>query len=86
MTPTTNLISKKPDRCGGEACIRDLRIPVWAVINYQRLGAADAEILQAYPSLRSSDLAAAYDYADAHPDEIEAAIRRNEEEEEGVEV
>ena len=76
---------KQPDRCGGEACIRDLRIPVWAVINYQRLGAADAEILQAYPSLRRSDLAAAYDYADAHADEIEAAIRRNEEEEEGIE-
>ena len=38
MTPTTGLISKRPDRCGGDACIRDLRIPVWAVVNYQRLG------------------------------------------------
>ena len=85
MAPTTGLISKRPDRCGGDACIRDLRIPVWAVVNYHRLGAADAEILQAYPSLRSSDLAAAYDYADTHRDEIEAAIRRNEEGEEGVE-
>jgi hypothetical protein len=34
--------------------------------------------------LRPSDLAAAYDYADAHRDEIEAAIRRNEKEE-GIE-
>ena len=85
ITPTTTQISKRPDRCGGDACIRDLRIPVWAVVNYQRLGASDDEILQAYPSLQQSDLAAAYDYANAHPDEIEAAIRRNEEEDEGVE-
>jgi uncharacterized protein (DUF433 family) len=50
------------------------------------LGAADAEILQAYPSLRPSDLTAAWDYADLHRDEIKAAIRRNEEEDEqGVE-
>ncbi len=79
MTPTTSLITKRPDRCGGDACIRDLRIPVWAVVNYQRSGATDAEILQAYPSLRPSDLAAAYAYADAHRSEIEMAIRRNEE-------
>jgi uncharacterized protein (DUF433 family) len=85
MSPTTDLISKRPDRCGGDACIRDLRIPVWAVVNYRRLGATDVEVLQAYPSLRPSDLTAALDYADAHPDEIEAAIRRNEEEEEGIE-
>jgi uncharacterized protein (DUF433 family) len=85
MIPTTGLISKQPDRCGGDACIRDLRIPVWAVVNYRRLGAADAEILRAYPSLRSSDLAAAFEYADAHPHEIEAAILRNEEGAEGVE-
>ena len=85
MTPTTSLISKRPDRCGGDACIRDLRIPVWAVVNYRRLGAADPEILKAYPSLRPSDLKAAFDYADSHRDEIDAAIRESEEEEEGVE-
>ncbi len=85
MTPTTGPISRRAERCGGDACIRDLRIPVWAVVNYRRLGAADPEILQAYPSLRPSDLTAAFDYADAHRDEIEAAIRRNEEEEECVE-
>jgi uncharacterized protein (DUF433 family) len=85
VTPTTDLISKRLDRCGGDACIRDLRIPVWAVVNYQRLGATDAEILQAYPSRRPSDLAVAYDYAHAHRPEIEAAIRRNEEEEACVE-
>jgi uncharacterized protein (DUF433 family) len=86
MTPiSTGVISKRAERCGGDACIRDLRIPVWAVVNYRRLGATDAEILQAYPSLQPSDLMAAFAYAAAHGDEIDAAIRRNEEEDEGVE-
>jgi uncharacterized protein (DUF433 family) len=85
MAPTSGVISKQADRCGGDACIRDLRIPVWAVVNYRRLGAADAEILKAYPSLRPSDLAAAFEYAAAHCDEIDSAIRRNEEDEEGIE-
>ncbi len=84
MTPTrTGSISKQDDRCGGEACIRDLRIPVWAMVNYRRLGASDAEILRAYPSLRPGDLEAAWEHAVAHPDEIEQAIQRNEEGEEG---
>jgi uncharacterized protein (DUF433 family) len=84
MPPTTtSWVSKKSDRCGGEACVRDLRIPVWAVVNYRRLGASDPEILQAYPSLRPADLEAAWDYAAAHPDEIDQAIRRNEQGEEG---
>jgi uncharacterized protein (DUF433 family) len=81
---TTGVISKQADRCGGEACIRDLRVPVWAVVNYRRLGATDAEILRAYPSLQPSDLRAAFEYASAHVDEIEVAIRRNQGEEEGV--
>jgi len=34
------LDSKKPDRCGGDACIRDHRIPVWALVNYRRLAGA----------------------------------------------
>jgi len=85
MNRTATLISKREDRCGGDACIRDLRIPVWAVVNYRRLGASDSEILRAYPSLQPADLTAAFEYADAHADEIEAAIRRNEQGEAGVE-
>jgi uncharacterized protein (DUF433 family) len=82
MLPTTASVSKSKDRCGGDACVRDLRIPVWALVNYRRLGAPDAEILRAYPSLLPADLDAAWEYAAAHPDEIDKAIRLNEEGEE----
>ena len=59
MTVTASWISKKPDRCGGDACVRETRIPVWVLVGYRRLGATDADILRAYPSLASADLAAA---------------------------
>ncbi len=83
MAMTASWISKKPDRCGGDACIRETRIPVWVLVNYRRLGASDADILQAYPGLTPADLDAAREYADANREEIDAAIRENEEGEEG---
>jgi uncharacterized protein (DUF433 family) len=75
---TASWISKQPGRCGGRACIRDIRLPVWTLVNYRRLGASDPEILQAYPSLTHADLAAAWDYAAAHAEEIDNDIRENE--------
>ena len=83
MTMTASWISKKPDRCGGDACIRETRIPVWVLVNYRRLGASDADILQAYPGLTPADLEAAWEYAAANREEIDRAIRENEEGEEG---
>jgi len=84
MTTTASWISKKPDRCGGDACIRETRIPVWVLGNYRRLGAADADILRAYPSLSAADLEAAWEYAAANAEEIDRAIRENEAGEEGL--
>ena len=83
MPATASWISKKPDRCGGDACIRETRIPVWVLVNYRRLGASDADILGAYPGLTPSDLEAARDYAAANREEIDRAIRENEEGEAG---
>ncbi len=71
-------LKKKPGVCGGDACIASTRIPVWVLVNYRRLGCSDTELLKNYPTLRSSDLANAWVYAEAHPDEIETAIRENE--------
>jgi uncharacterized protein (DUF433 family) len=45
----------------------------------RRLGASDAELLKAYPSLQRSDLAKAWAYIGAHRHEIEQQIRENEE-------
>ncbi len=77
-------ISKTPDRCGGDACIRDSRIPVWVLVNYRRLGGSDADLLRDYPSLTAADLEAAWQYAAANAEEIDHAIRENEEGEEGI--
>ena len=71
-------ISKKPERCGGEACIRDSRISVWVLANYRRLGGSDADLLRDYPSLTPADLEAAWSYTAAHIEEIDNAIRQNE--------
>jgi len=47
------------------------------------LGASDAEIQNAYPSLTPADLEAAWEYAAANAEEIDVAIRENEAGEEG---
>lgn len=77
-------ISKTPDRCGGDACIRNSRIPVWVLVNYRRLGGSDADLLRDYPSLTLTDLETAWRYSAANAEEIERAIRENEDGEEGL--
>lgn len=80
---TTGRISKAPGVCGGDACVHGHRIPVWVLIGYQRTGATDADVLTYYPQLTEADLAAAWEYAAAHHDEIEQAIAENEAGDEG---
>lgn len=72
-------IEKTAGVSGGEACIVRTRIPVWTLDNYRRLGWTEVAILENYPSLRAADLVNAWAYADSHGDEIEQAIRSNEE-------
>jgi uncharacterized protein (DUF433 family) len=72
-------IESKPGVCGGEACIVRTRIPVWLLEQARRLGTSEAELLYNYPTLRAEDLVHAWSYARAHRDEIERAIRENEE-------
>lgn len=84
MPTTASWISKQPDRQGGDACVRDTRVPVWILVGYRQLGSSDAELLAAYPSLTPADLEAAFAYAAANVEEIEHAIRENEEGEEGT--
>ena len=45
----------------------------------RRLGFTDEALLVQYPTLAQSDLDAAWAYSAAHTEEIEAAIRENEE-------
>jgi uncharacterized protein (DUF433 family) len=84
MPATSDRITKTPGVCGGDACIRGHRIPVWVLVGYRRLNQSDTDLLRAYPSLTPADLRAAWEYAVANPEEIDRTIRENEEGEEGL--
>lgn len=71
-------IESIPNVCGGDPCIVRTRIPIWVLENYRRLGATDADLLRAYPTLRAEDVANAWAYVRSHRDEIEHQIRENE--------
>ncbi|MBD2772784.1 DUF433 domain-containing protein [Iningainema tapete] len=57
-----NPIQMTPGVCGGQARIRNTRIPVSTLVAYRKLGAPDEELLANYPGLTMADLGAAWDY------------------------
>jgi len=72
-------IEKTSGVCGGSACIAGTRITVWGLVEASRLGYSEADLLTSYPSLEATDIANAWAYAEAFPDEIETEIRKNDE-------
>ncbi|MFO0951218.1 MAG: DUF433 domain-containing protein [Isosphaeraceae bacterium] len=70
-------VVKTPGICGGAARVDGSRIPVWQLIEEREEGASESQLLNSYRTLTARDLVAAWDYAEAHPDEIAAEIRRN---------
>jgi uncharacterized protein (DUF433 family) len=72
-------ITKTSGICGGDACIAGTRIPVWGLVESRRLGISEAQLLDDYSHISAADLVNAWAYADAHPEEIEAAIRKHQE-------
>jgi uncharacterized protein (DUF433 family) len=75
-------ITKTPDVNRGQACIRGSSSTVWKIIQWRRRGKSDAWLLARSPWLVPDDLTAAWRYAAAFPDEIEAAIRNDDQREE----
>lgn len=71
-------IESNPGICNGEPCIVRTRIPVWVLVQAKRSGKTEAELLQAYPTLRAEDLVNAWVYARSHPEEIDRQIHENE--------
>jgi uncharacterized protein (DUF433 family) len=69
-------IRKSPGVCGGSACVGNTRIPVWTLVHFRGLGLTDGQLLEAYPSLTSEGLAAAYEYATHNAGEIREEIAR----------
>ena len=73
-------IQKKPNVCGGDACIANTRIPVWSIIESLRLGATPASLLTKFVTpLTAEDVQAALAYYEKNPEEIDNDIRLNEE-------
>ncbi len=79
MPTTTDRITKTPGVCGGDACIRGTRITVWGLVEWHNMGKSDDGILAGIQNLTREDLQAAWEYAAAHPAEIDEAIRVNAE-------
>jgi len=69
-------IAKTPGVCGGNACVRDTRVPVWTLQRLRELGASDHQLLADFPSLGASDLTAVWAYVARNQTEIRRAIRR----------
>jgi uncharacterized protein (DUF433 family) len=71
-------IESLPGVSGGEPCIVRTRIPVWLLVQARNLGANEADLLRAYPSLRAEDLTNAWAYYRAFKAEIDEQITENE--------
>lgn len=55
-------IQSTPGVCGGNARIRNTRIPVWTLVSLHQQGAHEAELLRNYPGLSDRDLENAWRY------------------------
>ena len=78
-TTKKSWVQKTPNVCGGDACIRETRITVQGLVHYRQLGLSDERLLEVIQGLTEDDLAVAWEYYACHPDEIDQAIRLNEE-------
>jgi len=56
-------ITIDPEKMGGIACIRGLRIPVSTIVGIVANGMTEKEILDAYPDLEPEDIREALLYA-----------------------
>lgn len=72
--PDEVAIRKTPGVVGGDACIRSTRIPVWALVQFKKLGKSEAELIADFPGLTSDDLDAAWNYYRLNTAEIEEAL------------
>jgi uncharacterized protein (DUF433 family) len=72
-------IIKTPGVCGGDARIRNTRIPIWTLVSLKKQGESDDDLLKNYPTLTKEDLQNAWKYYEVHHDEIENNIKEQDE-------
>ena len=71
-------IDKNEGICGGDACIKGTRIPVWILVQFKKLGADEGQLLSMYPTINRLDLTCAFSYYELNQDEIDRQIYENE--------
>jgi len=72
-------VQKTEGVCGGATRIRNTRHTVWGLVEWRQLGLSDAEILKRHPDLTQADLNAAWAHYERNREEVERAIRQNQE-------
>src|SRR3954467_3255817 len=70
-TVSTSAIEKTPGVCGGDARVRNTRIPVWLLVVARKWGRTEDGLLEDYPTLTAADLDAVWDYYRENPLEVE---------------
>src|SRR5947209_10029158 len=76
---TESWVQRSPGVCGGEACIRNTRHTVSGLVVWRRSGLSDAQILKHHPDLTHADLTVAWSYYSQRAEEIDQAIKDDEE-------
>jgi uncharacterized protein (DUF433 family) len=71
-------IVKERDYCGGKAAIDKTGVRVMNVVFLHKRGAAEKDILEAYPDLDRAQIYAALAYYYDHPEEIDEELRNDE--------
>lgn len=71
-------IEKNPEVRGGDPCIRKTRHGVAGLVQWRRLGLSDGQILGRHPDLTSMDLEAAWAYYEQNREDVDRAIRADE--------
>ena len=73
-------IQKTNGVCGGSACIKNTRIPVWLIISLINQKTPIEELIENYyPSLIEEDIKVVLDYYKYNKEEIDEEIRANDE-------
>lgn len=63
MLQSLNRITINPEQCGGQPCIRGMRIRVIDVLDLLASGLSNSEVLEELPDLEAEDIQAALQYA-----------------------
>jgi uncharacterized protein (DUF433 family) len=74
MAYTLDRITFSHDVMGGQACIRDIRVPVSLIVNMIANGATFSDVLSDYEYLEEEDITQALKYASWAASDIVVAI------------